>query len=346
MSRRILVPWLMPQVGRDLLIKSRVEFKLLHGPLGEIPSLKELTEAVRQADVLIPRGTQPVPRKVMESNPNLMGIANYGVGYDNIDVASATELGIPVSNTPGVLTETTADLAWALLMATARWIPQAHNYTLSGQWKAVGGKTFWGLDVGPGGSNRSKILGIIGFGRIGQAVARRSRGFRMKVIAFDPPIKEKIEKMKGVAYRELDDLLRESDFVSIHSPMSQNTHHLIGERELGLMKPTAILINTARGPIVDEKALLQALKQKKIAAAGLDVYENEPKLTPGLTKLDNIVLLPHVGSATLDTRGQMAVLAVKNALAMTKGQKPLTLVNPQVLDSREYFRRISGTGKN
>ena len=339
MDKRILVPWNMPEIGREVLRKSKAEVTYLHGPQGEIPTLKELTEAVRHADVLISRGTQEVSRKVMEANPTLRGIANYGVGYDSVDVASATEFGIPVTNTPGVLTETTADLAWALLMATARWIPQAHMFTLSGEWK-VGARTFMGLDVGPGGSNQPKVLGIIGFGRIGQAVARRSRGFKMKVIAYDPPFKGMIEKMKGVSYRDLDDLLRESDFISIHTPLTKDTRHLIGERELGLMKPTAILINTSRGPVVDEKALVSALKQKKIAAAGLDVYENEPKLTPGLTKLDNAVLLPHIGSATMDTRGQMGVLAIKNALTMLRGQRPKNIVNPQVLESPEYLRRI------
>lgn len=339
MSDRILVPWNMPEIGREVLRKSKAEVTFLHGPKGEIPSLKELTEAVRHADVLIPRGTQEVPRKVLEENPALRGIANYGVGYDSVDVASATELGIPVTNTPGVLTETTADLAWALLMATARWIPQAHIFTLSGEWK-VGARTFMGLDIGPGGSNRPKVLGIIGFGRIGQAVARRSRGFKMKVIAYDPPLRGTIEKTKGASYRDLDDLLRESDFISIHTPLTKETHHLIGERELGLMKPTAILINTSRGPVVDEKALVSALKQKKIAAAGFDVFEKEPKLTPGLTKLDNVVLLPHIGSATNDTRGQMAVLAIKNALAMLRGQRPKNIINPQVLESPEYLRRI------
>jgi phosphoglycerate dehydrogenase-like enzyme len=197
-----------------------------------------------------------------------------------------------------------------------------------------------GIDIGPGGSNQHKVLGIIGFGRIGQAVARRSRGFKMKVIAYDPPLRELIEKTRGVTYSELDDLLRESDFVSIHCPLTQETQHLVGERELGLMKPTAILINAARGPIVDEKALVSALKQKRIAAAGLDVFEKEPKLTPGLTKLDNVVLLPHIGSATQDTRGQMAVVAAKNAVAMLRGQRPKNIVNPQVLGSAEYLRRI------
>jgi lactate dehydrogenase-like 2-hydroxyacid dehydrogenase len=336
MAKRILVPWSMPEIGKEALRKSRAEVTFLHGPQGEIPSLKELAEAVSRADVVISRGTQVVSRKVMLANPGLRGVANYGVGYDNIDVSAATELGIPVTNTPGVLTETTADLAWALLMATARRIPEAHLYTVSGEWKAVGGKSF----MGPGGSNRPKVLGIIGFGRIGQAVARRSRGFKMRVIAYDPPIKGKIEKMKGVSYRELDELLRESDFISIHSPSTNDTYHLIGERELGLMKPTAILINSARGPIVDERALVAALKQKKIAAAGLDVYENEPKLAPGLAKLENAVLLPHIGSATLDTRGQMAVVTVKNAVAMLHGKRPKNIVNPEILNSPEYQRRI------
>ena len=164
MSRKILVPWAMPEIGREVLRKSKAEVAFLHGPKGELPSPQALIKAVEDTDVLIARGAQPVPRKVMMANPNLRGIANFGVGYDNIDVASATELGIPVTNTPGVLTETTADLAWALLMATARWIPQAHIYTLSGEWKAVGGRTCMGLDIGPGGSNRPKVLGIIGFG--------------------------------------------------------------------------------------------------------------------------------------------------------------------------------------
>ncbi|MGQ9646911.1 MAG: 2-hydroxyacid dehydrogenase [Thermodesulfobacteriota bacterium] len=342
MSHRILVPWAMPEIGKEFLKKAKMETVFLHGPKGELPTLNELMKAVKNADVLIPRGTQPVPRKVIAANPNLRGIANYGVGYDNIDVRSATEFGIPVTNTPGVLTETTADLAWALLMATARKIPQAHHYILSGQWKGVGGKTFMGQDIGPGGSNKPKVLGIIGLGRIGKAVMRRSRGFKMRVVAYDPPIKEIIQKMKGVEYRDLDDLLRESDFVTIHSPLTQETHHLIGKRELDLMKPTAILINASRGPVVDEKALVSALRKGRIAGAGLDVFEKEPRLSPGLTKLENVVLLPHIGSATEDTRGQMAVVAVRNAMAMLKGERPKNIVNPEVFKSPGYLRRLKG----
>jgi D-3-phosphoglycerate dehydrogenase len=340
MRKRILVPWAMLERGKEVLKKSKSEVRYLHGPKGELPTLKELIQAVRQADVLMPRGTQPVPQEVILSNPNLLGIANYGVGYDNIDVAIATQFGIPVTNTPGVLSETTADLAWALLMATARKVPQAHHYTLSGEWKGAGGKSFMGQDIGPGGSNRPKTLGIIGFGRIGQAVMRRSRGFKMKVIAYDPPIKEAIEKRRGVEYRELAQLLKESDFVTLHCPSTKETHHLIGERELSLMKPSAILINTSRGPVVDEKALVSTLKEGKIAGAGLDVYEHEPELAPGLSELENVVLLPHIGSATQDTREQMAVVAAKNAIAMLRGEKPLNIVNPEILKSPVYLRKL------
>jgi len=340
MSQRILIPWAMLEIGKETLKKSKAELVFLHGPRGELPTLKELIEGVRNADVLIPRGTQLVPRKVIMANPNLRGIANYGVGYDNIDVSSATQLGIPVTNTPGVLTETTADLAWALLMATARKIPQAHNYALSGQWGGPGGKVFMGQDIGPGGSNRVKVLGIIGFGRIGQAVMRRSRGFKMKVIAYDPFMKEKIEQTKGVEYRELDDLLKKSDFITLHCPLTKETNHLIGGKELEMMKPTAILINSSRGPVVDERALVSALKKGKIAGAGLDVYEREPRISPGLTILDNVVLLPHIGSATDDTRGQMAVVAAKNAIAMLRGKRPPNIVNPEVFESPSYLLKL------
>ena len=340
MSKRILVPWAMPERGKEVLRRAKIEVIFIHGPKGELPSINELIQAVKQVDVLIPRGTQPVPGRVMMANPNLRGIANYGVGYDNIDVAFATRLGIPVTNTPGVLTETTADLAWALLMATARKIPQAHNYTLSGEWRGPGGRSFMGMDIGPGGSNRRKVLGIIGFGRIGQAVMRRSRGFKMKVVAYDPFLKESIEKVKGVEYRELDDLLRESDFITLHCPLTKETHHLIGKRELDLMKPTAILINTSRGPVLDEKALVTVLKKGRIAGAGLDVYEKEPRLAPGLAKLQNVVLLPHIGSATTDTRGQMAVVAAKNAVMMLRGKRPRNIINPEVYHSPEYVRRV------
>jgi len=263
------------------------------------------------------------------------------VGYDSVDVVSATELGIPVTNTPDILTETTADLAWGLLIATTRKIPQTHNFTVSGRFTGPVGHPFMGMDIGPGGSNRPKVLGIIGFGRIGRAVMRRSKGFRMKVIAYDPPLREMIEKTRGVEYRELHELLKESDFVTLHCPLTKETRHLIGRSELELMKPTAVLINASRGPVVDEAALVSVLKEKRIFGAGLDVYEKEPQLAPGLAELENVVLLPHIGSLTQDTRNQMAIVAAKNAVAMVKKKKPRNLVNPEVLNRREYLQKVS-----
>ncbi len=342
MVSRILVPWALVESGKEVLKKSRLRVAYLHGPAGELPKLEELIQAVKETDVVLPRGGQPVPREVLAANPALRGVANHGVGYDNIDVVSATELGIPVTNTPEILTETTADLAWALLMATARKIPQTHNLTVSGRFTGPVGHPFMGMDIGPGGSNRPKVLGIVGFGRIGRAVMRRSKGFKMKVIAYDPPLKEMIEKTPGVEYRELHDLLKESDFMTIHCPLTKETHHLIGRSELELLQPTAILVNAARGPVVDEMALVSVLKDKRIFGAGLDVYEKEPQLAPGLAELDNVVLLPHIGSLTQETRNQMAVVAAKNAVAMAKKKKPRNLVNPEVLSRPEYLRKVSG----
>src|SRR5512139_2774565 len=237
MVSRILVPWALAESGREVLKKSRLRVTYLHGSAGELPKLEELVQAVKEADVVLPRGGQPVPREVLAANPALRGVANHGVGYDNVDVVSATELGFPVTNTPEILTETTADLAWALLMATARKIPQTHNLTISGRFTGPVGHPFMGMDIGPGGSNLPKVLGIIGFGRIGRAVMRRSKGFKMKVIAYDPPLREIIEKTRGVEYRELQELLKESDFVTIHCPLTKETRHLIGRNELELMKP-------------------------------------------------------------------------------------------------------------
>jgi glyoxylate reductase len=330
----------MPEIGREVFKKAKVEAIYFYGRAGNSPGPKELMDAVSQADVLLPRTAQAITRKVMEVNTRLLGIANYGVGFNNIDVVSATDLGIPVTNTPDVLTETTADLAWTLLMATARRVPQGHEFARSGKWERMPGTIIWGLDIGPGGSNQPKVLGIIGFGRIGRAVMRRSRGFKMKVVAHDPYLEGTIRKTRGVDYRDLHDLLKESDFVTLHCPLNNETYRLIGKDELELMKSNAILINTSRGPVVDEKALVSALKKGKIAGAGLDVFEKEPRLNPGLAKLNNVVLLPHIGSATQDTRGMMAVVAARNAVAMLKGKKPRNLVNPKVLESPEYQRRI------
>jgi glyoxylate reductase len=251
-------------------------------------------------------------------------------------------LGIPVTNTPGVLTDTTADLAWALIMAVARNIVKGHQYVKEGRFKIWGPKLLLGTDVSPGGSGKPKTLGIIGFGRIGQAVLKRSQGFNMRVLAYDPLQKEMIERTEGVEYKEFSDLLRESDFVTLHPALSKETHHLMGERELALMKSTAFLVNTSRGPIIDEKALVKALREGRIAGAGLDVFENEPDLAPGLMECDNVVLLPHLGSASGETRDQMAAMAAMNALSLLKKEKALHTVNPEVYGANSYHRRMQG----
>ena len=341
MTPRILVPWDLQEIAREAIRQAGAEAIFLVEEGGKPVDFHELSQAMEHADVLLSRGSVDVSDKLLKVNPQLRGVANHGVGYDNINIPLATELGVPVTNTPGVLTETTADLTWALLLATARRIPEAHLHVVAGRWKGPGDNPFHGLDVGPGGSNQPKTLGIIGFGQIGQAVMRRSRGFNMKVLVHDPPLKQVIDQQDDVTYRELDDLLQDSDFVTIHCPMIEQTHHLIGRREFEQMKATAILINAARGSIVDEEALVAALRSGQIAAAGLDVYEHEPRLAPGLTELDNVVLLPHIGSASQDTRDQMALVAVENAVAMVNFRKPKQIVNPEVLETPQYLRKMN-----
>jgi len=336
---RVFVTRMIPEAGLTLLRKeARVD--VWHGPEDDTPPKEEIIRGVGKADALLCLLTEEIDRTVMEANPGLLGIANFAVGYNNIDVKAATELGIPVTNTPGVLTDTTADLAWALIMAVARNIVQGHQYVKEGRFKIWGPKLLLGTDVSPGGSGKPKTLGIIGFGRIGQAVLKRSKGFDMRVLAYDSLQRETIEGTEGVEYRELPDLLQESDWITLHPALSKETHHLISERELSLMKPTAFLINTSRGPIIDEKALAKALREGRIAGAGLDVYENEPNLAPGLMECENVVLLPHLGSASRETRDKMATMAAMNVLSLLKKERALNTVNPEVYDTEPYHRRI------
>jgi glyoxylate reductase len=296
----------------------------------ETPPPKEIIiEKIKDCEGILTLLTDKIDAEIMDKAPKLRIISNYAVGYDNIDVKSATQRGIMVTNTPGVLTETTADLAFALILATARRIVEADKFTRSGKWKSWGPMLFLGRDV------YGATLGIIGLGRIGQAVARRAKGFNMKVIYYSRKRKEDVERELGVEYRELHSLLKEADIVSIHTPLTEETYHLIGEKELSLMKPTAILINTARGAVVDQKALYKALKERRIFGAGLDVYEKEPiDADDPLMELDNVVLLPHIGSASVETRGRMARMAAENLLAGLRGEKPPNLVNPEVLEAK------------
>jgi lactate dehydrogenase-like 2-hydroxyacid dehydrogenase len=335
---KIFVTRLIPEAGLDILRKE-AEVNVWPGPEDAGPEKKEIIRGVKQADVLLSLLTEPIDREVMEANPRLLGIALYAVGFNNIEVKAATDLGLPVSNTPGVLTDTTADMAWALIMAVARNIVQGHDYMKAGRYKIWGPKLLLGGDVSPGGSGEPKTLGIVGFGRIGQAVWQRSKGFNMRVVAYDPPLREFIEKTEGVAYRELPDLLRESDFVTLHVNLTPETRHIIGPQELNLMKQTAYLINTSRGPAIDEAALVSALKQGQIAGAGLDVYENEPQMAAGLAECDNAVLLPHLASASRETRDKMATMAATNALAFLKGEQAPNTVNPEVYETAAYQSR-------
>jgi len=272
----------------------------------------------------------PSSAKLMDMAPRLRVLATSSVGFDHIDVAAATERGIVVTNTPDVLTDTTADLAFALLMATARRIAECDRFIRSGSWAqpAVPASLF-GVDI------HHATLGIVGMGRIGAAVAERGLGFHMKVLYHDFVRHEGLEQQHGYRFVDFDTLLTESDFVSLHVPLLPETTKMIGTAQLARMKRTACLINAARGPIVDERALVSALREGQIAGAGLDVFEKEP-LDPNspLLKLDNVVMAPHVGSATQATRRAMASLAVDNALAVLQGKAPLTPVNPQVLSRR------------
>ncbi len=284
----------------------------------------QLAESCREIEGLMATGVR-VSEDVVAQAPRLRAIANVGVGYDNIDVAACTRRRIPVTNTPDVLTETTADLAFALLMAVPRRLVECDRYVREGQWKSNKWELLWGSDI------YGKTLGVYGLGRIGKAVVRRARGFSMRVIYYDvvrpaPALEEEL----GAQFVDRETLLREADFLTLHVPLTPETHHLVGARELAMLKPTAFLINAARGKCVDEAALVEALQSKRLAGAGLDVFEHEPHVHPELLSLPNVVLAPHVGSATAQTRLAMAMLAVENLVAGLEGRRPPNLVNPEI----------------
>jgi len=290
-----------------------------------------LLKKVKGADALLSLLTDNIDAEVMDAaGPNLKIIANYAVGYNNIDVEEATKRGIMVTNTPGVLTETTADFAWTLLMAIARRIVEADKFVREGKFRGWEPMLLLGTDV------FGATLGIVGFGRIGQAMARRALGFNMRVLYYDNSrIDEQIEKELKATFVDLPTLLKESDFVTLHVPLTKQTHHLIGEKELKMMKKDAYLINTARGPVVDEKALVKALKEGWIKGAALDVFENEPEIEPELLKLDNVVLAPHIASASYATRSKMSVMVAENIIKALNGEVPPNLVNPEVLQKKK-----------
>ncbi|MBA4396985.1 MAG: D-glycerate dehydrogenase [Syntrophus sp. (in: bacteria)] len=322
MVRKILVTGRLPDVVLSMLAERfEVESQDEDRPIER----RRLLDAVGEKDGLLCMITDGIDAELLSHAPRLKMIANMGVGYNNIDVSAATARGIPVSNTPGVLTEATADLAFTLLLAIARRVVEGDRRVRAGEFK------FWAPFLFLGTEVSGKTLGIVGMGRIGKAMAQRARGFDMPVLYHNRSRIESAEEDRlGAGYESIEELLRKSDFVSLHVPLSAQTRYLIGSEELALMKPSAYLINTSRGPVVDEQALLAALQAGQIAGAALDVYEHEPVLTPGLTLLDNVILLPHVGSATLETRTRMAAMAAQNLIAGLGGQKPQNLVNPDV----------------
>jgi len=288
------------------------------------PPHDEIVRRAADADALLTMLSDRIDAAVLDAGTRLRVVANMAVGYDNVDVSAATSRGILVTNTPGVLTETTADLAWALLLAAARRVAEGDRLTRTGGWKAWHPSFLLGHDV------HAATLGIVGLGQIGRAVARRARGFDMRLLYHSRTRRPDAEAELGLEFVELEQLLKESDFVSLHVFLSPQTRHLIGERELALMKPTAILVNTTRGPVVDQRALYRALKDRRIAAAGLDVAEEEPiPLDDPLLTLDNVTITPHVGSASVATRGKMAAMAVENVLAVLRGEQPPNCVNPE-----------------
>lgn len=293
------------------------------------PPREVLLEKVRQCDGLLSLLTDRIDATLMDNAPRLRVVSNMAVGFDNIDVAAATERGILVGNTPEVLTDTTADFAFALLMATARRIGEAIDYVRAGKWKTWGPMLLLGQDV------HGATLGLIGLGRIGSAVARRAQGFNMRVLYYDVVRRQDLEQQMGIIYTDLDTLLAESDFVSLHAPLTPQTRHIINADNLRKMKPTAILINTARGPLVDSKALYEALRDGVIAYAGLDVTDPEPiPMDDPLLTLPNCLIVPHIASASVATRGKMAELAARNLLAGLRGEVLPTHLNPEALARR------------
>jgi glyoxylate reductase len=320
---KIFVTRKIPEPGLKLLRKNH---ELEINPHNRVLTKQEIIKGLKGKDGLLCLLTDQIDSDVIKSEPKLKMIASYAVGYDNIDVKTATKLKIPVSNTPGVLTDATAEMAWALIFSVSRRIVEADKFTRAGKFNGWDPMLMHGQDI------NGKTLGIIGAGRIGTAVALRSQGFNMKVLYVESKANKTLEEKLNAKKVELDELIKESDFISLHVPLNNETYHFIDEKKLKIMKKTAILINTSRGPVIDEQALIKALKNKWIFGAGLDVYEHEPKISQELIKLDNVVLQPHSASATISSRTNMAVIAAKNMIAGLKGEIPPNCVNIEIFD--------------
>ena len=314
------VLFLTRRIPEPAIKRLEEKFTLKINPYNRALTHQELIEGVKDAEALICLLTDNIDKEVISAAPKLKVISSYAVGYNNIEVEYATQLGIAVCNTPGVLTETTADLTWALILATCRRISESERFLRKGNFKGWEPMLMLGLDV------YGKTLGIIGMGRIGQAVAKRATGFAMRIIYYnDVPVSNTLPF--ETTETDLQTLLKEADIITLHLPLTKETFHLIGKEEFALMKENAVLINTSRGAVIDEKELIKALSEKRIFSAGLDVYENEPDIPQELLALENVVLLPHIGSASIETRTKMALLAAENAIAVMEGRKPPAQVN-------------------
>jgi len=321
---KIFVTRLIPKAGLDLLYG----FAELRIWQEEVPPPRDvLLEEAGEVDGLLSLLTDTIDAELMDAAPRLKVVSNYAIGYDNVDVEAATERGIMVCHTPGVLTDTTADFAFALLACVARRVVEASEYVREGRWKTWGPMLCLGYDL------HGATLGLVGLGRIGSGVAKRATGFDMRVLYHDVSRQPSREEELGLTYVDLETLLRESDFVSLHTPLTPETHHMMGREQFTMMKSTAILINTSRGQVVDQKALYEALVSGGIAGAGLDVTDPEPILRDDpLLTLDNCVVVPHVASASVATRTMMATMAAENLIAALQGRMPRNPVNPEVLD--------------
>ena len=319
---KIFVTRKIPESGIKLLQKS-CHVKIY--PKDQVIPKDELIKEVKQCDALLCLLTDKIDKEVIDANHKLKIISNYAIGFNNIDVAYATKKGIPVTNTPGkAIVDAVAEHTIALLFAITKRIVEADQFMRAGEYKTWEPLLLLGMEL------VGKTIGIVGLGRIGSGVAQRAKAMGMKMVYYDVKRNADFEKEFSAHYLSLNDLLKSADVVSVHVPLLPTTKHLIGNKELSLMKKTAYLINTSRGQVIDEKALAQSLKHKKIAGAGLDVYEFEPKLTAGLTKLPNVVLTPHIASATIEARSEMSLDAAQNILAVLRGRKPKMLVNKEV----------------
>ena len=321
MKRSIFVTKLIPDSGLTLL-KDFADVRI--GKATGVMASDDIIAGAADCQGLLVTPSESITKAILDRLKHLTAVSTFSVGFNHIDIAECTRRKIGVGNTPDVLTDATAELAMALILSVARRVVEGDQMVRKQLWRGWEPMDFLGSPI------TGKTLGIIGAGRIGMRAAQMARGFNMPIIYTSRHPKPDFERTCGAMRVELPELLQQSDFVSIHAPLTPETHHMIGPAQLAMMKPTAFLINTSRGPLVDEEALLEALKNKRIAGCGLDVYENEPSLTPGLAEMSNAVLLPHVGSATMETRSKMAVMAAENLIAALRGVRPPHCVNPEV----------------